>query len=179
MSGVLVREYGLVHGDLPVYLERGVQNGYAAIRLGVVELVALVLEHCDVAENDETVCKAFGYKELAVVFLAEFDSDVLSVCRRTLADVNGNVQDTAAYAADNLALCIWGKLEMKAAHDSVAGHRLVVLNEDDGVSVLWYCDLFVKFPLGETFKEIASCISEHLGFEYYRAVYTCLDDFHV
>ena len=179
MTGVLVREDGFVHRDLPVNQKRGVQNGDAAIRLGVVELVALVLEHCCVAENDETVCKAFGNKELPVVFIAELDSDVLPVGRRALAYVYGNVQDTSAYTADNLALCIWRTLEVEAAHDTVAGHRLVVLNEYDGMSVLGYSDLFVKFPLGEAFKEISSRISEYPWFENHGAVYMCLDYFHV
>lgn len=147
MACVLVGQNGTLHGDLPVYLKSGVQDGDAAVGFGVVELVALVLEDGGVAEYDEAVCKAFGDEELAVVFGAELDGDVLPVGRGALAYVNGYVQDASLHAAYYLALCVWGTLEVKAAHDSVAGHGFVVLYEDDWVSVLGYCELLVKFAL--------------------------------
>ena len=67
--------------DLPVDAEGLVQDGDAAIGFGMIELVALILEDCCLAEYGKAVGKALGYEELPVIVLSQFDCDVLPVGR--------------------------------------------------------------------------------------------------
>lgn len=76
---VLVRQYGLVGGDSPVDSEALVQNAYATVGFGMVELVAFVLEDGALAQHCEAVREAFGDEELPVVVFRELHRDALSV----------------------------------------------------------------------------------------------------
>lgn len=76
---VLVRQYGLVCGDSPVDSEALVQNAYATVGFGVVELVTFVLEDGALAQDSEAVREAFGDEELPVVVFRKFHRDALSV----------------------------------------------------------------------------------------------------
>ena len=76
---VLVRQYGLVGGDSPVDSEALVQNAYAPVGFGMVELVTFVLEDGALAQHCEAVRKAFGDEELPVVVFRQFHRDMLPV----------------------------------------------------------------------------------------------------
>ena len=80
---VLVRQYGLVGGDSPVDSEALVQNAYAAVGFGMVELVTFVLEDGALAQYSEAVRKAFGDEELPVVVFRQLHRDALSVSGAT------------------------------------------------------------------------------------------------
>ena len=81
MLRVLVAQYGVACGYAPVNAEASVEYAYAAVGLGVVEVVALVLEHGHVAKHREAVGKPLWYEELAVVLLCELHCHVLPVGR--------------------------------------------------------------------------------------------------
>ena len=79
MIGVFFGEEGFYFIDLPVDAEGFIEDGDAAVGIGMVVVVALVLEHSDVAEDGEAVGEASGDEELAVVVFGEFDGYVLAV----------------------------------------------------------------------------------------------------
>ena len=76
---VLVGQNGLVGGDSPVDSQALVENAYAAVGFGMVELVTFVLEDGALAQHCEAVRKAFGDEELPVVVFRELHRDALSV----------------------------------------------------------------------------------------------------
>ena len=131
MAGVLVAEDGLDGGDAPVDAEGVVEDADAAVGLGVVELVALVLEDGSLAEYGEAMGEALRDEELAVVVFGEFYGNVLTVGRGAFTDVNGYVQDGAFDTANEFALGEWWALEMQTTHHAVSGFAFIILDEDD------------------------------------------------
>lgn len=122
MLCVFVAQEGFVGGYLPVDAKAAVQNADAAICLGCVEVVALVLEDCGFAEDGKAVGEAFGHEELTVVILCQLDCNVLSVCGRTFADIDCHIKHLAFDGTDEFALGERWTLEMKPTHHSVGGH---------------------------------------------------------
>ena len=173
MLHVLVGEEGFGGVELPVDAEGFVGDRDAAVSLGSVVVVALVLEHGHVAQNGEAVGEPARHEELAVFILREFDGDMPAICRGTLADVDGHVEDTAADAAHELGLGVGGALEMESAHHSVCGHRLVVLHE-----VYLVSDCLVEGLLVVALEEIAARILEDAGLYYEDALKGCLYHLH-
>lgn len=64
MASVFVAEDGLPGGNHPVNAKGLVEDGYATISLGSIEIVAFVLEDGRRGEDRETMCKTSGNKEL-------------------------------------------------------------------------------------------------------------------
>ena len=170
---VLLRQYRLVGGDAPVDGEVGVVPCDGALRLRGVEAVALILEDHLVAQHAEPVGEAPGDEELAVVVPGEFDRHMLSEGRRAFPDVHSHVQHGALYNAHELRLSVWRLLEMQAADDPVARPALVVLDE------VHVGDLLSEFTLGERLEEVSPVVPEDARLDDHRAVYRCLDYFHV
>ena len=149
MAHVLVGEHGHGRVDVPVDAERWICDGDAAVGLGCVIVVALVLEHGHVGEDGEPVGESARYEELAVVVLRELDGDVTAVGGGALADIDGHVEHSSPDAADEFGLGEGRTLEMESAHHSVGRARLVVLYEVDGA------DLLVELLLGVALEEIS------------------------
>jgi hypothetical protein len=82
----------------------------------------------DLAEHAEAVGKALGDEQLPVAFVVQLVTLPLSERRRAAPEVDGDVPDPAAHAADQLGLA-GTALEMKAAKDPLARARVVVLDE--------------------------------------------------
>ena len=139
----------------------------------MVELITLVLEHCRLAQHDETVGKALRNEELPVVVLGQFYRHVLAVCRRTFAYVNGYIKHFPLYAPHQFCLCERRTLEMQTAHHAVGRHALVVLNE------LHMTDFLIELSLREALEKITSCVLEYAWLDDDHAFYLCLDYFHV
>ena len=165
MLHVLVGEEGFGGVELPVDAEGFVGDRDSAVSLGGVVVVALVLEHGHVAQNGEAVGEPTRHEELSVVVLREFDGDVPAICRGTLADVDGHVENASADAAHELGLGIWGSLEMESAHHAAARHRLVVLHKVNLAS-----DCLVEGLLVVALEEIAARILEDAGLYYEDAL---------
>ena len=119
MLRVLFAEYGVFRWYAPVDAEAIVKNADAAVRFGMVELVALVLEHGRLAQYGKTVGETFRNEELPVVVLCQLYGHVLSVCRRAFAYVNGNVQHFSSYASNQFGLSERRTLEMQTTHHAV------------------------------------------------------------
>ena len=135
---VLFGEDHLVHRHLPIDIERGVGKEYSTVDLGVIELVALIGEDSRFAEDRETMCKAFGDKELAMILFVEFDGEPLTVGGTILAQIDRDVEDATSCAANELGLGVWWALEMETTHDAVGRAGLIILHElghDAGIVV--------------------------------------------
>ena len=79
MMGIFFAEDNLVGWDAPIDAECGVVPGKGAFGLWGIEVVALVLEDDFIAKHTESVGKASGYEELAMVLFGKFATDLLSV----------------------------------------------------------------------------------------------------
>ena len=104
MLGILLTQDCLLYWNAPVYSKALVKNAYATIGLGVVELIALVLEHRRLAQYGKSVGKAFGYEELTLILFTEFYGYVLAVGGASFADVYGYIKHFTTHAAEELAL---------------------------------------------------------------------------
>lgn len=81
-------------------------------------------------ERHETVREADGNEELVAVFGGEFRADPLTVGRGATADVDRDVEDPAADAADQLVLPARRRLEVQPAQgEGGRGIGVVVLHE--------------------------------------------------
>ena len=69
VARVLLGKDGLVRGYAPVNAQTSIQDADAVVCLGMVELVALVLEDGRFAQHGKAVGKALGNEELAVSFV--------------------------------------------------------------------------------------------------------------
>lgn len=103
--------------------------------------------------------KALRNKELTMIILSQFHSYMLTVCRRTLADIHGNIQHSTLHASHQLALGKRRPLEMQTTHHTIRTHALIVLAELHLVAYQWLYFLF-KLSLAIAFKEIAMSISK-------------------
>lgn len=172
MIGVFFRKDGFGGVEVPVDSERVIENGNAAIGFGVIIFVTLVLKHGDVAEYGEAVGKSFRYKELAMVILGQFNGNVFPVGWRPLTDVDGNIENRALDAANELCLRVRRPLEMQSTHYSPGRAAFVVLYE------IYMSDLFVELALGVAFEKIATSIFEDPWLNDYHAFNVSLDYFH-
>ena len=64
MLQVLLAKYRLLHRYAPVNAKRFILDIDAAISLGMIKLIALVLEDGGLGENSKAVCKATRNEEL-------------------------------------------------------------------------------------------------------------------
>lgn len=119
MPGVLVGEDGVGGVEMPVDAERAVEYRDAAVGLGMVELIALVLEYGDVGEHGESVGETARDEELQMVVLGQLDGHMPAVGRRAFADVDGDVEDGTLDAAHEFGLCEGRTLEMQPAHNAL------------------------------------------------------------
>lgn len=162
MAGILVTQDGLVCGDAPVDSKGVVKDADATVGLGMVELIALVLEDCCLAQYGKTMGKALGDEELTMVVLCQLHGDMLAVGGTALADIYCDIKDGSPDTAHEFALGERGTLEMEAAHDAVGGHGFVVLDEGDGMTKEGGYFL-IELPLGEALEEVSSIVTEDLG----------------
>ena len=103
--------------------------------------------------------KTLWNEELNMVVFCQFYCNMLTISRGSFTNIHGYIEDTAFYAADQLALSIWWALEVQASHYAIAAHRLVVLAELNIVSQDWGYLLF-KLSLTEAIEEVATSITE-------------------
>lgn len=68
---------------------------------------------------------------------------MLPVGGRTKADIHGYIENSATYASNQFALCVWRALEMQSSHHAIGTHALVVLHE------MYRSNFLLKLTLGE------------------------------
>ena len=121
--------------------------------------------------------KALRNKKLAMIIFRQFHSHMLTVCRRTLADIHGNIQHSTFHASHQLTLGKWRSLEMQTTHHTIRTHALIVLTELHLVANQWLYLLF-KLSFAEALEEIATSISKQPRLNDEYAFYICLYYFH-
>ena len=112
-----------------------------------------------------------------MIIFSQFHSHMLTVGRRTLADIHGNIQHSTLHTSHQLALGKRRSLEMQATHHTIRTHALIVLAELYLVAHQWLHLLF-KLTLAEALKEIASSISKQARLNDEYAFNICLYYFH-
>ena len=132
MLCVLLGEDGLICWNVPIDTEGVIEDTDTTFCLWMIELVTLVLEYRCVAEDGKTVSHSFRNKKLTMVILCQFYSDVLTVGRAALANVDDDIEDGTLDAADEFALGEGRALEVQATHHTIGTHAFVVLDESDG-----------------------------------------------
>lgn len=174
MFQVLVTEDGITDGDFPVNAQRIIGNADSSFREMIVVVVALVLEYSLRAEHGKAMRETFRDKKLEMVLLGEFHSYVFSVCRASLADIKGDIQDSAPDTSDKFALRIWHLLVMESPDYSVRRLRLIVLHEFH-----IHSGKILEFLPVETLEEISAVVLEDMWLDYQNAFYVCLYQFHL
>ena len=119
MLQIFFAEYCLLHRYAPINAKRFIFDIDAAIGLGMIELITLVLEDSGSGENGKAVSKATRDKKLTMIVFCQFYCYVLTKCRGAFADVNGYIEDSAFNAAHEFALGIWHALIVQTAHHAV------------------------------------------------------------
>ena len=119
--------------------------------------------------------KALWDEKLAMIVFCKFYSHMFAVSRGTFTNIYCYIEDSALYAAHQLALGIRWALEVQTSHYAITTHRLVVLAEMNTVSQDWG-NLFFKLSLAETLEEVATSVTEeawlynedtfNIGFDY-------------
>lgn len=80
MLGVLLAENGMFCRYAPVDAQRVIEYAYAAVSLRMVELVALVLKYCRLAQHGKAMGESFRDEKLPVIVFCQFHGDMLTVC---------------------------------------------------------------------------------------------------
>lgn len=112
----------MVSWYLPIYAETIIQDGDAAICLWVIEVIALLLEDCGLAEDSKAMGKASWDEELEMIVFCQLYCHMLSISRGAFTNIYDYIKDSAFYAAYQLALGIWWALEVQASHHAIAAH---------------------------------------------------------
>lgn len=133
--GVFCADDGLAAIELvngPTNCELWIVPNDRALTSRVVEIGCLVEDLRCVREDEKSVGKSFGNpEELEVAVVGkrcEMKAGPAAEVRRAGAEVEGNVPDVARQNADELALG-FPELVVQAAEDTLAGERLIVLDE--------------------------------------------------
>ena len=119
MLQVFLAEYRLFYRYAPVNAKGFILDIDAAVGLGMIEFVTLILEDGGLGEHGKAVSEATRDKELTMIFFRQFHSHMLAECRGAFADVNGYVKDCALYAAHEFALGIGHALIVQSSHHAV------------------------------------------------------------
>ena len=122
--------------------------------------------------------KALRNKELTMIILSQFHRHMLTVCRRALTDIHGNIQHSTLHASHQLALGKRRPLEMQTTHHTIRTHDLIVLAELHLVAYQWLHLLF-KLTFAEALEEIATSISKQAWLNDEYAFYICLYYVHI
>jgi hypothetical protein len=159
MVPVLGGKDDLFGGQLPVNPDIWIVPCDGTLRLRMIEIVALILEHALLGKDAESMGESPGHKKLKMILFTQLHREVLPISRRILSDIYCNVENTAFY--DPYKLCL-GKgvfLEMKATEDPVGGFTLIVL---DKVDFPYFISEFSKI---EGLEKIASRVSKDSRFD--------------
>ena len=157
--GVLGGQQRLATVQLPVNGQRRIVPGNAALVGGCIVVGRFVEELRHLGQHHKPVRKARWHPQLAVVVFAQFFSYPLAKGRRTLANVHRHINHRAAHHPHQLALGLLDLIVQPPQH-ALRTAAVVVLHK-------WVVGAsgFVEGFLVETFKEKASSVTKHLGFD--------------
>src|SRR5579859_7065309 len=140
-------------------MKGGVIIAYTAFTLFIIKGITFIGYFRRFAQYGESVGKSRGDEELLFIFRRQFDAHVPAIGRRTLPDIEGDVQYSALEYTEQFGLGIRLELVVQATNDSVAGEGLIVLDEPGGNALLPESLFIVRF------KEISPVIHQDLRFK--------------
>ena len=129
MLTILVRKDNLICRHLPVNSKIRVIPRNRTFMLRSIEVIALILEYHLISQDHETMCKSPWNEKLAMIILGKFHSDMLAECWRSFSDIHSHIKNSTFYHSHELALRMRRFLEMETTKNTIAGLRLVILNE--------------------------------------------------
>ena len=171
---VLGGEFYICGRDGPFYPYLRVVPRNGSFGFGMVEVVALVLEDCRLAEDGKAVGETFGHEELAVVVFGEFTAYVFAVGGTSFAYIYCHIEDSATHATDQFALGVGRQLKVESAKHTIVAAGFVVLHKVDVQS----CLLFELLGV-EALKEVSAAIAEDTRLDNQNTIYFCPDYFHI
>ena len=173
MFTVFVGEDYFALGDAPFDANLGVVPSDATLILGVVVLVAFILEHRVVLQHHIAVRKALRDKHLAVVFATQFGHCILAKSGALGANVNRHIEYSALYHAHQFCLLIGRPLEVQTTQHTPLGAALVILHK----GYLNAC-LGTKTLGIERLEEVSPLVAKHLWLNNKNALYVGFYNIH-
>ena len=116
---VFFRQDGIRYGDAPIDVQCLVQDVYAPVRFGMIEVVALVLEYCGGAQYCEAMGKAPWNEKLAAILRCQFHHHMLPEGAAPVTDVHCHIKYCALHHPHKLALRIRHALVVQATHHPI------------------------------------------------------------
>jgi hypothetical protein len=156
----------------PLYLKFRIVELKASFRLLAIEIVAFVRKERVVFQNDKAVRKTARNEQLTAVFSRKNYAYMFSVGKRTLADINGDIQYSSAYDSDKFSLRVGKSLPMKTSDDALGRKTFIILNELAGNTSVEISLFIVRLA------KVASVITEKITFDYFHSLYLRIDNFH-
>lgn len=126
-----------------------------------------------VGQDDKPVSESFRDPELLPIVCTEQLTDPLTEGRRTLPNIDRDVEHGAGYDAHELPLGLFDLIVQSSQH-MFGGTRMVVLNEGR-----FPPDRFLEGAPVEAFEKESSFVSEDTRFQQDDVGYGERDDFHV
>ena len=137
-----------------------------------IKVITFILKHCNFTQYSKTMSKTTRNKELTMIFPCQLYRYMLTIGRRTLADINSHIQHCTLYATYQLTLAVRHSLKMQPPHHSIRGHTFIILYK------LNRTYLFIKLPLRKRFEEIPPVILKKTRFNNHHPFNICLNNFH-
>ena len=149
MFRILFRKISMFRRNAPIDSERIIQYRDTSISLRVIEVISFILEYCSLRQHGEAMRKTLRNKELTMIIFSQFHSHMLTVCRRPLTDIHGNILHSTLHTSHQLALGKWRSLEMQATHH-ITPYELMAFQEFSWLHV--YTNIAIPiFPLQNNF----------------------------
>ena len=124
MFRILLGKISMFRRNAPIDAKRIIQDRDTSISLWVIEVITLILEYRSLRQHSKAMRKALRNKELTMIIFRQFHRHMLTLCRRTLADIQGNIQHPTLHTSHQLALGKRRSLEMQATHYAIRTHGL-------------------------------------------------------
>src|SRR5665213_2099797 len=129
-SPVAVRKLGIGGGYRPGDAEHGIVPAYATLMRRRIVVIDLVDNLGVRLQRAEAMGKSRRDEDLVPIPGAQHCCDMLTIRRRTGANIDGDIEERAAQHAQKLRLGEGCDLKMETAHDAaLARQRVIVLNK--------------------------------------------------
>ena len=99
MLCILFRKISVFRRNAPIDTKRFIQDRDTTICLRVIEVITLILKYSSFRQHSKAMSKTLRNKELTMIIFCQFHSHMLTVCRRTLADIHGNIQHSTLHTS--------------------------------------------------------------------------------
>lgn len=173
MFAVFVGEDNIALADAPFDANLWVIPRDATLTLGMVVLVAFILEHRVVLQDHIAVRKALGDKELAFILAREFNGDILAKSGALGAYIYRHIEHPALYHAHQFCLLIGRPLEVQTTQHPPLGAALIVLHKGPLNARFGTKTLGIK-----RLEKVSPLVTKHLWLNNKNALYVGFYNIH-